>query len=663
MTSRNYDFILAVNSAAGFTAGNLIYGVTSGATGLIANVDVAANTLKVKLSNSLQAFTVGETLRSNIISVFTNNVFASYSNGFSTTIGGHAYLINGSTNTFPIPSNTVGRVAKDHLRVYINHQLIPEEFYSYPVSDGFNSNCIQFVTVRVGEDSSFNPSNVTESEKSVYISKIVDTFETVFGTLTTSNGYITASSKAPKRFIPQTAWNLVLNNADIDTGVASFKLPTRYTTNLDIQVISGNPNEKNMLTAYVNTSSITAQASLTSITNSRFIREKNAFEQKPLVRLYSVYYPGEWYPPNANGNPQNDGAGLAWTTGFPYRFAEIRGDIVSDIQYKVHYGSEEYYPYPMDSSGITLDSTGKVNDLTLTLSNFDNLITDLVENPYLCGNVTSNSCQGIVNGELVYGLDPRTVVGNVHFDQDIVDSYYGRVNSAWTYQQAIANGETWQQLKQDTRDMLGGVVEIKTTFANFLNFWPEYSSVQEKYGNTIILASSLPYRVGDVVGINANTISNATITVSEVTDSYIIVSDSSNINTGDNLYIQNPDASTEDYVKDTFKINSLEGLDEKAAKFNLTSWLQYFKLQLPKRKYFKNSCPFTYKGDDGCLYPSSGTGIIPGTTVTANGFFNINNQTVFTLAEDVCAHNYQACVLRKNEQHFGAFIASQLNLG
>ena len=49
----------------------------------------------------------------------------------------------------------------------------------------------------------------------------------------------------------------------------------------------------------VMTSNITSATSLiSSITPSTFVAQKNAFTQNPIVRPYSIYYPGEWYPPN-----------------------------------------------------------------------------------------------------------------------------------------------------------------------------------------------------------------------------------------------------------------------------------------------------------------------------------------------------------------------------
>ena len=104
-----------------------------------------------------------------------------------------------------------------------------------------------------------------------------------------------------------------------------------------------------------------------------------------------------------------------------------------------------------------------------------------------------------VNGELVSGIDRRTVPQDTaNYDLAVVGQY-GKTNAAWTYSTTLAKEDPWKSAKSDTRDLLGGVVNIKTTFANFLNFWPEYSSLRYKTANVIEVLSALPYRVGDKV--------------------------------------------------------------------------------------------------------------------------------------------------------------------
>ena len=75
---RTYDRILNVASASGFVSGNSIVGVTSKTVAVIANVDSTLNQLKVKIDNTLQEFSVGETITDNVF-IMTN--LAGTSNG------------------------------------------------------------------------------------------------------------------------------------------------------------------------------------------------------------------------------------------------------------------------------------------------------------------------------------------------------------------------------------------------------------------------------------------------------------------------------------------------------------------------------------------------------------------------------------------------------
>jgi phage-related protein len=209
----------------------------------------------------------------------------------------------------------------------------------------------------------------------------------------------------------------------------------------------------------------------------------------------------------------------------------------------------------------------------------------------------------------------------------------------------------------DTRDMLGGVVEIKTTFANFLDTWPEYSSVESVRSNVVEVYNALPYRVGDNVKAKIGTI-EATIQAIEE-NSYLFLSNEldSNVAIGDPLYIVNQEADSESYVEDKFKIDQLEALNDSVAKFSLISWLQYFKLVTPKRKYYKNTCQWVYKGPE-CQYPGPAGGQIPGaaTGVVANtNPIAANNEIAADSSGDICSKSLQACTLRNNQLHFGGF--------
>lgn len=398
---------------------------------------------------------------------------------------------------------------------------------------------------------------------------------------------------------------------------------------------------------------VTAVTSITNIQPSTFIAEKNAFTQNPIVRLYSVYYPGEWYPPNEAGNPGETGEGRAWSPYFPIRFAEIVGDLADDISYNVSYGGTTFSPYPVSISGIEQASDGRVNELTLTLFNVDNMISRLVEDPFLSGNNTTNSVVAHVNGELVHGLDPRTVsltlpqaatisqecldtltrarANGLLYSGDIVNQY-GMDNASFTYEQTKSIGGTWEAYKEDSRDLLGGIVNIKTTFANFLDFWPEYSLITAITANAISVKNSLPYRLGDNV---TSVKGSEQATIQHISDDHIIyLSNELNSSTavGDALYIVNEEADSESYIEDRFKIDQLESLSDHVASFALVSWLQYFKVIVPKRKFYKNTCQWVYKGPE-CQYPGPGGLFIPGTTLTSNtNPIGLDNQIATTRA-------------------------------
>jgi len=408
------------------------------------------------------------------------------------------------------------------------------------------------------------------------------------------------------------------------------------------------------------TTSGTSTRNITDVTLGGFTSFKNAVEQSPVVRLISIYYPGEFYPPNKYGNPSNSGEGLAWPVGFPYHFASINGDFLSDIEYRSFHDGKEYLVYPIEFGGTEIGSDGMVNQTTVNISNFDNLIASIVEDPYIAGNNTSNSVYATVNGQLVSNIDPRTVPTHADYNQTVVDGVYGgTINSAFTYGQTQAVGGTWKQLKQDSRDLLGAVVEVKTTFASCLDYWPEYSTVRETRANVVEMYSSLPYRVGDNVIVAGSTTKHSI--VKEVRGNFLQLENAIDTVIGDRIYIVNPDRDSQAYVEDVFKIETLTGLNEKAASFSLTNWLEYFKFVLPRRKYYKNTCQWIYKGEE-CQYPADGTGQIAGyptgKTKTANGFFTINNATTSEQSEDVCAKNYEACSLRNNQIHFGGFIGT-----
>ena len=179
------------------------------------------------------------------------------------------------------------------------------------------------------------------------------------------------------------------------------------------------------------------------------------------------------------------------------------------------------FHFPLIYQVLNQTGDGKINELfSLTIFNLDNIISAIVEDPFLVGNNQSNSVQAVVNGELVHGIDPRTVdaspsdfgsAGTEGFDvltraranglnySATVEGIYGKANASFTRDQTIAIGGEWQENKIDSRDLLGGVVTIKSTFANFLDVWPEYSTARFVTSNVVEVVNAMPYRVGDNV--------------------------------------------------------------------------------------------------------------------------------------------------------------------
>ena len=214
------------------------------------------------------------------------------------------------------------------------------------------------------------------------------------------------------------------------------------------------------------------------------------------------------------------------------------------MQYNVTYGGQSYSPYPLNVSSIEQKNDGEINELSVTLFNFENTISALIEDPFIAGNNKNNSAMAVVNGEIVNGIDPRSINvaeaneisnwsgfpnfelsskttanlsanilhnlraiqvdgANVYNFSSTVVGNYGKENAAWTRDEVIsadgAGAANWDEKKLDSRDLLGGVVEIKSTFANFLDFWPEYSTVKSKFANAFEMTTTMPYRIGDNV--------------------------------------------------------------------------------------------------------------------------------------------------------------------
>ena len=688
MSTRTYDYKLTLTNAAFFNKGRFAIGNSSGTIGEVISQDLSNNSIKVKVNNNYTQYQGVEYIHCNVTATSISESLALYSNSATTTINSNNYIINGSTNTFALPlTSTDGATTLDVANLNINELNI--KFDSYPIS----RNLIVYPSTnnlnglgRAGFDVKpirFTPGNgLLQDEKTVqallgedFIVAVTNSkgrpistngiqidgpntrlhYLSVFQVHGLEEGQLLAS----EAFFPESFFDTVARETN-NTRVVYGSYPTTLTSNIQIRISTGNTEVVPYTAPSFLYNNTVSTAQIAKIEDSGFIRAKNAFEQPPLVRLYDVFYPGEWFPPTETGNPSADGLGLAWPSGFPYRFAEVRGDTIADISYRAYYNGDNYLCYPIDSGAIGLNQTGEINEVTVKISNFDSLIAQLVENAFLVGNC-SNTITGTVNFEQVHNLDPATVVTSATYDQAVVDSTYaGIANSAITYDRCAKINGKWVFGKQDSRDLLGGVVRIRSTFATFLDYWPEYSSIRSTSGNVVEVYSTAPYRINDNVTVKGT--KGVSANIKNIVGNFLQLDGTLDVGVGTNLMIVNPDADSDAYVEDTFKIDRLNALNGDWGEFSLMSWLQYFKLTFPRRKYYKNTCPWVYKGEE-CQYPSSGTGTIPGTSAStqlkANGFWTIKNVQVDTVsANDECAKSFVACKLRNNQIHFGGFIGT-----
>lgn len=591
MSSRFYDYIVQVSNANSFTASNSLFGSTSNSFAEIVAVEGA--NLKVKVANISHYFEIGEVVQSTSTTI---NVFSSSLTYSSTgiTVDGNTYSIDGTTNTFALP---VSAQYKNEIQIYANNLIVPQDLYEFPsislADRGIDFNLIDITSTPTAND------------------EFVVTGESIF---------------------PPDS----LDSLEI---IVTRGLPDSY-----FFIAANTPSEQNIL----------ASDTVVALYPSNYVAIKNSFQQEPIIRLYTIYYPGEWYPPNANGNPTLEGAGYPWPYPFPLRFAETFGDDFNIPSYSIEHEGNLYKAFPINHPGISISSDGTIGEIALDLANTDYYFSELVENTSLVGYNNTSAVTATVNNELVGNIDPRTVPGNPAYDPNVVSSL-GGVNSAFSYSSTSSLGEEWVSLIKDSRDLLGAVVEIKSIYASNLQYWPEFSLITAVNSNVITVTDTSPYRLGDSVqsntGISAGEIvriSNNSITVDST--------DLSSIFSGEKLYIKNSNYDPYAFLDHKFIITKMISYDETRVSFNLSERTTQINNELPRRKFYKNTCPWKYKGIE-CKYPTDGSGVIANTypAVSANGMFTVNNISTTNEALDQCSKSITACRLRNNIQNFGGF--------
>ena len=681
MTARNYDVILnfatSPNEVGAFEAGNTLVGNSTGTVGVIANVDLTANTIKVKYSNTFTEFKATENVHSNVATTRIIAVDFKYSN-----------------------ANTTGAIVNNLNYAELNQNLEAARFAIRTAGNEFSESLSADSKDTAHTNALLLPIEAnSKSEITVILNNtIVHPDQYLWTGDLAANANQHGSFGGNVQLNSQTTFNVVPMFANaIVFKAESLARDVNVTVRVDTANLQSSAFNPAVFTGNVTTA---ISPRIASISNSPYIREKNSFTQNPIVRLIKIYYPGEWYPPNKAGNPTGEGEGLSYPVNFPFSVAEINGDIISDLNYNVTYDGSSYQPYPLNVSAMEQKSDGEINEVEVTLFNFENTISALIEDPFIAGNNKNNSAMAIVNGEYVNGIDPRSInadpedlgdpdpvnqfsdsnVANVaanvlkslrniqvsssnvyNFSSTVVGTY-GKENAAWTRDEVIsadgAGKDNWEEKKLDSRDLLGGVVEIKSTFANFLDFWPEYSTIKSILGNAFEMTTTMPYRVGDNVKSSRGD-TEATIQGIEE-NRFLFLSNDLDAGTaqGDPLYIINVDADPEAFLEDVFKIETLDALNDVTATFTLTSWLQYFKFVVPKRKYYKNTCQWEYKGAE-CQYPGPGELPIPGTDLKSNANpIKADNTVGSNPNDDVCGKSLLACQVRNNDVHYGAFPAT-----
>ena len=291
MTGRNYDVVLqfANNISESysnypaiqgkFESGNVVVGTSSGAVGTIANINLQDNTIKVKYSNTFERFTTSDNLESKVIIPLIHNTSVTYDNSNATA----AATVN---------SADLGAFNAQLTDIRIATRLGPTtNTLLLPISANSNSEITVIVdNAQLHQEDYIWTNDLQLNENNVSHDGHISDFVTIGGSNTISN---LASLGANAVFIKNTI------------GISENTFVTVRVDSANLQSTAFSPANAN-----ISASAVTANStSIVSIANSPFIAEKNAFTQNPIVRLISIYYPGDYYPPNKFGNPSFSGIG------------------------------------------------------------------------------------------------------------------------------------------------------------------------------------------------------------------------------------------------------------------------------------------------------------------------------------------------------------------
>ena len=400
----------------------------------------------------------------------------------------------------------------------------------------------------------------------------------------------------------------------------------------------------------------TAGRVIVSVDKARYIRDKNSLVQQPKVKLFTIYYPGELFEEGSD-YPNN---GQDWHPPFPYRFASpVLG--LGD-NYTIINGGIEYPVIPFTLGNIRMAGDGSIGTTQLSIYNMSEQISDVIQNRNLAGYATGSAVTSVTrSGRTFTGIDRATVPGDSAYSFSIIRQYYnGKFRSPMSYERALETNSTWVPIKKDSRDILGAVIKVQTTYAHYLDYWPEAATITNipSDGYSAVVDNPSFYNVGDrvypenssfdkyvITAINGNTITFNNVFYGSRRAKLIVENEHANPNEGSELIL---------------RISQLEGLNDNTATFNLTSWLDYFNRTLVKERYMQNVCRHKYRGKY-CGYPGPNGGTIPGTSdLQANtNPITVDNKVGSSPDDDVCNKSLEACRLRNNAHRFGGFLGTR----
>ena len=152
--------------------------------------------------------------------------------------------------------------------------------------------------------------------------------------------------------------------------------------------------------------------------------------------------------------------------------------------------------------------------------------------------------------------------------------------------------------------------------------------------NILSLGTTLVLEYNDLVG--------ATVTRIRTLKKYL---DATNFTSGTNA-TADPFA---EFPREIFIVDRKVAENRAVVSFELAATFDVAGVKLPRRQIIQNICPWTYKGE-GCGY-------------TGTDYYDINDNEVTNVAQDVCGHRLSSCKLRFGENAeipYGGFPSAGL---